>query len=64
MKLVLGVNPGDFSQGSDAMVSDVVIFNRHLSEAEVVTVSEHLEAQPKRPVPCCFDMHVAVTKIA
>lgn len=45
---------------SDAIVTDLIIFDRHLSDAEVTTVNTYLQDPPSRPQPCCWDLHTSV----
>lgn len=48
--LAIGTVEGDW--GSDMMISDLVIFDRVLSDAEVETVSKLIQEQPRKS--CLF----------
>eukprot|EP00045_Choanoeca_perplexa_P013664 m.155464 g.155464 ORF g.155464 m.155464 type:complete len:1059 (-) comp16417_c0_seq1:98-3274(-) len=49
---------------SDAEVTDVVVFDRHLSDAEVQQASAVLGAVPSQPRVCCWDGHEAVQVVS
>eukprot|EP00037_Helgoeca_nana_P031047 m.391982 g.391982 ORF g.391982 m.391982 type:complete len:1112 (-) comp28319_c1_seq6:2403-5738(-) len=55
--LALGAAGG---YGSDALVTDLVVFDRLLSTAEVNMVNAYLQDPPARPQPCCWDLHQGV----
>eukprot|EP00056_Hartaetosiga_gracilis_P010237 m.150073 g.150073 ORF g.150073 m.150073 type:complete len:1083 (+) comp13278_c0_seq1:52-3300(+) len=48
---------------SDCFVSDVVIFNRHLTDEEIDDISFLLRGQPERPTVCCWDGHKGVVEV-
>jgi len=60
--LVLNGNPSKWSY-SDCEVTDVIIFQRHLSDQEVSEVNALLMGVPDAPTPCCWDGHLAVQEV-
>ena len=47
-------------RGSDFAISDLVVFDRVLSDDEVVKISTLMQNREKRPVQCCWDAHMGV----
>ena len=42
----------------------MVVFQRHLSDAEVDQVNSLLLNIPQQPAPCCWDGHLAVQEVS
>ena len=47
-------------RGSDFAISDLLVYDRVLSDEEVVKVSNLLQNRVKRAVQCCWDEHMGV----
>lgn len=58
--LVVGALDNTNWYGSDFALSDLVIFDRELSDEEVVKISNLMQNREKRPMQCCWDEHMGV----
>ena len=53
---------GDDSKyrGGDFMISDLLIYDSELTNAQIKSISDKLNGRPKRPTTCCWDEHMGV----